>query len=141
MFIALLTGKVSITADARVKNINQDEDSTEIVMKKMKTLIELAASDGGLENLRKNQELKEVFLTFVNTCLVHFCSSMTLRYAAYNTVISDIFTESDEAFAMLLLENNAKDYNQMMIQKRKFKRSEANPKYTKDPNDKEKFKG
>ena len=48
LFIALLTGKVSITADARVKNINQDEDSTEIVMKKMKTLIELAASDGGL---------------------------------------------------------------------------------------------
>ena len=141
MFIALLTGKVSITADARVKNINQDEDSTEIVMKKMKTLIELAASNGGLENIRKNEEQKEVFLTFVNTCLVHFCSSMTLRYAAYNTVISDIFTESDEAFAMLLLENNAKDYNQMVIQKRKFKRSEANPKYTKDPNDKEKFKG
>ena len=73
MFIALLTGKVSITADARVKNINQDEDSTEIVMKKMKTLIELAASNGGLENIRKNEEQKEVFLTCVNTCLVHFC--------------------------------------------------------------------
>ena len=65
-----------ITADARVKNseenINHDKDSTETIITKMKALIELAASEGGLEIMRRNQELKEVFLTFVNTCLVHF---------------------------------------------------------------------
>tara|TARA_B100000768_G_C10967018_1_gene244145 strand:+ start:73 stop:522 length:450 start_codon:yes stop_codon:yes gene_type:complete len=66
---------------------------------------------------------------------------MKWRYHAYNSVISDIFTESDEAFAMLLLENNAKDYKQMVVLDRKLTRKEAMPKYTKDPNLTEKFKG
>ena len=101
----------------------------------------MAAKEGGLEKMRKCVEHKEVFLTFVNICLVHFCSSMKWRYHAYNSVISDIFTESDEAFAMLLLENNAKDYKQMVVLKRKLTRKEAMPKYTKDLNMNEKFKG
>ena len=66
---------------------------------------------------------------------------MNWRYNAYNTVISDIFIESDEAFAMLLLEKNVDDYKQLTELKRKLIRNETKPKYTKDPNVNEKFKG
>ena len=107
----------------------------------MKALIDLDADAEGFENKRKCPEHKEVFFTFVNICFVHFCSSMKWRYAAYNTLLSDIFTESDEAFAMLLLENNATDYKQMVLLDKKLTRKEARPKYTKDPNMTEKFKG
>jgi len=144
----LLTWKVGISAKARLKNNfrreeneNIEEDSKETVIEKTKALIELAAKEGGLEKMRRCVEHKEVFLTFVTICLVHSCSSMKWRYHAYNSVISDIFTESDEAFAMLLLENNAKDYKQMVVLKRKLTRKEAMPKYTKDSNMTEKFKG
>ena len=66
---------------------------------------------------------------------------MNWRYAAYNTVVSDIFTESDEAFSMMLLENNIDDYKQLIKLKGKLTRKESGPKYTKDPNVNEKFKG
>ena len=59
---------------------------------------------------------------------------MNWRYNAYNTVVSYIFTESDEAFAMMLLENNIDDYKQLIELKRKLTRKEVKPKYTKDPN-------
>ena len=42
---------------------------------------------------------------------------------------------------MLLLENNADDYKKLIKLKRKLIRIEATPKYTKDPNINEKFKG
>jgi len=145
LFIGLLKGKVDVTADARVggneENMNDNEERRHTVIAKMKALIELASNEEGLENMRRDAEQKEVFLTFVNTCLVHFCSSMTWRYAAYNTVISEIFTASDEAFAMLLLENNANDYKKMVVLNKKLSRKEAKPKYTKDPNNTDKFKG
>ena len=71
-------------------------------------LIELA---GNKENLKVCDVIsKIVFRTFVNICLVHFFSSMNWRYIAYNTVVSDIYTESDEALYILLLENNIDDY-------------------------------
>ena len=147
--VGLLNGKVGISADARLKCsfgkeenvIQDDENSKETVIAKMKALIDLAADAEGFENMRKCPEHKEVFFTFVNICLVHFCSSMKWRYAAYNTLLSDIFTESDEAFAMLLLENNATDYKQMVLLDKKLTRKEARPKYTKDPNMTKKFKG
>ena len=46
-------------------------------------------------------------------------------------VISDIFTVSDEALCILLLENNAADYAMMLKEKRIINRKEARPKYTK----------
>ena len=73
--------------------------------------------------------------------MIHFCSSINWRYKAYNTVLSDIFTESDGTFAMLLLENNSRDYKKLMEEKRKLTRKEAHPKYTKDVNENHKFKG
>ena len=79
-------------------------------------------------------EHKEVFATFINLCLVYFCLSMNWRFKAYNTVVSEIFTESDEAFAMLLFKIIVNDYVKMIEIQRKLSRKEAKPKYTKDPN-------
>ena len=42
---------------------------------------------------------------------------------------------------MLLLDNNADDYKQLIELKRKLIRKEARPKHTKDANVKEKSKG
>ena len=39
---------------------------------------------------------------------------MKWRFKAYTTSVSDILPESDEAFAMLLLENNVKDSKKMI---------------------------
>ena len=91
--------------------------------------------------MRCDVENKAVFSKFVNIYLVHFCSSMKWCYTAYNTVVSDIFTESDEAVCILLLENDVDDYTQLVDLKRKLMRKEVRPKYTKDANINEKFKG
>ena len=91
--------------------------------------------------MRCDVENKAVFSTFINICLVYFCSLMNWRYTTYNTVVSDIFTESDEALYMLLLENNVDDYKQLVDLKRKLTRKEARPKYTKDSNVNENSKG
>ena len=71
-------------------------------------------------------ENKAVFGTFVNIFLVHFYSSMNWRYIAYNTVVSDIFIESDKAFAMTLLKNNVDDNKQLIEFKRKLIKKEMN---------------
>ena len=119
---------------------NEDE-STYAVKGKTKAVIHLAANSAGFENLRTSIVHKEVFATFINLCLVHFCLSMNWRYKAYNTVVSDIFTESSEAFAILLLENNSRDYKKLVEKKRKLTTKEAHPKYTKDVNENHKFRG
>ena len=74
---------MGITANARLKNNfvkegnkNTEEDSKETVIAKTNALIELANIEGGLETMRRGAEHKEIFLIFVNICLVHFCSSM-----------------------------------------------------------------
>ena len=54
--------------------------------------------------------------------------------------MSDIFTESDETFAMMLLENNLDEYKPLIELKMKLTRKEAMPKYTKDPNTNDFFK-
>ena len=56
---------------------------------------------------------------------------MNWRYKACNSNISDIFTESDEALCILLVENNAEDYAKMYQEQRKIGRKEARPRYTK----------
>ena len=38
----------------------------------------------------------------------------------YSTLISDIFTDSDEALYIILLENNAGDYKKMPLRKKKI---------------------
>ena len=53
------------------------------------------------------------------------------RYNACNVVISEIFTASDEALCILLIENNAEDYAKMFQEQKKVSRKDARPKYTK----------
>ena len=110
-------------------------------LKKIKDLIELAGDSNKFENIRMSKDNQEVFGTFVNYCLVHLTTSVNWRYKAYNTCISDIFTETDEALAMLLLENNIDDFNKVISLNRKLIRNESRPKYMKVHCEKEKFRG
>ena len=63
----------------------------------------------------------ELFQTFVSYCLIHFTTSLNWQYKACSVVISEIFTVSDEALCILLLENNAADYAVMHKEQRKNK--------------------
>ena len=83
----------------------------------------------------------DLFRTFVSFCLIHFTTSINWRYKACNMAISDIFTESDEALCILLIENNADDYARMYCEKRKIGRKETKPRYTKVECSNKKFKG
>ena len=146
----MLTGKVVIDAESRLKlnyaklktdELGSEDDNSVDVKEDSEKLIELAENNKVFEDMWCDVENKAVFGTFVNICLVHFCSSINWRYTAYNTIVSDIFTESDEAFAMLLLENKVDDYKQLIELKRKLTRKEARQKYLKDPNVNENVKG
>ena len=108
-----------------------ENESIDEVKENMKKVIDLAVEGEGLENLRCNIEMLSIFQTFVSYCLIHFTTSMNWRYKACNSCISDIFTESDEALCILLIENNADDYAKMYREQRKIGRKEARPKYTK----------
>ena len=147
--ICSLADKVVIGAELRLKfnyvkektdELGAEDDNMTDMKEATKKIIELAGNSTDFEGMRRNVKNKAVFGTFVNIWLVHFCSSMNWRYSAYNTVVSDIITESDDDFAMLLLENNVDDYKQLIDFKTKFVRKEAWHKYTKDPNINEKFK-
>ena len=147
LLIVLLTGKVVIGAESRLKQnytkattdeLRSKEDSTINVKESTRKLIELAGNKTKFEGMQCDVKNRAVLSTFVNICLVHFCSSMNWRYTVYNTVVSNIFTESDEALCILLLENNEDDYKKMVDFKRKLTRKEARPKYTKAANVNEK---
>ena len=145
MFAALLTGEVKMSAERRITIWiyvpgNRNEDNIE-VKEKMQQLIDIAVEGEGLENLRCKMEMIDVFRTFVSYCLIHFTTSINWRYKACNTCISEIFTESDEALCILLIENNADDYAKMYHEQRKIGRKEARPKYTKVECMDKKFKG
>ena len=117
LLTGLLIGKVVIGAESWLKQnyvkektdeLRAEEDSTTTVKEATRKWIELAGNKTKFGGMWCDVENKVVFSTFFNTCLVHFCSSMNWWYTAYNTVVSDIFTESDKALCMLLLENNVK---------------------------------
>ena len=107
---------------------NNIENVSEVKSKMMK-LIKLA-KDGGLEKLRMKSENIDLLQTFVSYCLIHFTTSLYWRYNACNVVISEIFTASDEALCILLIENNAEDYAKMFQEQKKVSRKDARPKYT-----------
>ena len=76
----------------------------------MHSLVKMAADKEDLVNLRGETTNTDLFKTFVNYCLIHLTPSVQWRYHAYNTNISDIFTVSDEALCMLIIENHANDF-------------------------------
>ena len=119
---------------------NNIENSDDVKSKMMK-IINIAKDGNGLENLRKKSENIGLLQTFVSYCLIHFTTSINWRYNACNIVISEIFTESDEAMCILLIENHAEDYAKMHREQIKVSRKESRPKYTKVENSDKKFKG
>ena len=64
-------------------------------------------------------------------CLIPFTTSINWRYSVCSVVISDIFTESDEALCILLIENNAEDYDIMHRKQKEVSRQETKSKYNK----------
>ena len=130
--------------DNRTKEITQapidwaEKERTKI---KLNELVTLAATKDGLVNLRCEKNT-ETFTTFVNYCLIHLTSSITWRYQAYNTNISQLFTESDEALCILIIENNCEDLIRGFKQGTIVERKDAKPRYTKVDRLKDtKFKG
>ena len=104
-------------------------------------VVKIAAKGYGLQDIRTTYENMDLFQTFVNICLIHFTTSISWRYKACDSLISDIFTVTDEALCILLLENNADDYVRVYEEKKKIDRKEAKPKYTKVDNAQKKFQG
>ena len=134
-----MEGKEECTAEARLKAWMMRDDSSETtvempisnrVQERINKLISVGSSDEGFLSLRTNKDLYDEFETFVNFCLVHFVTSMDWRYNACNNVISDIFSVTDEALCILLLENNLVDYKKAAGEKRKISRKESQPIYT-----------
>ena len=145
-----MEGKVTVNGELRLKhgivekdNITStnDDSNSKSVQENISKLVTLAAGDTGLIHLTEDIGNLDLLQTFINYCLFHFCTSMNWRYKAYSTLISDIFTDSDEALCMLLIENNASDYVKVMNNKTKISRKFAQPKYTKMDNTSKKFKG
>lgn len=105
---------------------NNDEIETNMI-----NLVKKAAEKDGLINLRVETNNSDNFSTFVNYCLINLTSSVTWRYRAYNTIISDIFTVSDEALCILLIENLSYDFIQTHETKKEVNRKDSKPRYTK----------
>jgi hypothetical protein len=149
-FAALLQGKVHQSSTTRLqhhfgKNVASEEyieDSIEQVKAKAWKLVQLMDTDMiSFEKIRSHPD-DDYFETFVDYCLNVFVSSQTWRYKAYNTLISKIFTPSDEAMAMLLLENNARDLKRVHETGQTLPRKESFTKYTKpDKDSQERFQG
>ena len=119
----------------------QDDNVQTEIRDNMLKVVEIAKEGVALQNLRTNREHMTLFPTFVNLCLIHFTTSISWRYKACDSVISDIFTITDEALCILFLENNADDYIRVYKEERKINRKESRPKYTKVDNVQKKFKG
>ena len=103
-----------------------DDEEKVNVMK----LIDLVEKENDFCNIRLNGD-EGLFQTFVNVSLIHFTGALSWKWKSYNSVISEIFTTSDEALAMLMLENNIRDLRLIYNYQRKLLRKESKPKYTK----------
>jgi hypothetical protein len=105
-------------------------------------LVQLMNNDMKSFECMRSHPDEEYFEIFVDYCLNVFVSSQTWRYKAYNTPISKIFTPSDEAMAMLLLDNNARDLYMVHDRGQTLPRKESYTKYTKPEKDsQERFQG
>ena len=115
-----MTGQASISASLRLKrnkNVTEEdsEDSESYVedwRRRMFKLLSVVDTES-FGNIRINDD-KDLFQTFVEFCLIHFATCSSWKWKAYNNVLSNIFTASDEALAMLLLENNINDLKRLM---------------------------
>ena len=141
----MLKGQAKMSAEKRLTIMNSEGENEvtepETLKEDMKRLIDIAKAGEGLESIRKCSQNFRIFKTFVSCCLIHFTTSTNWRYKATSVVISDIFTESDEALCILLMENNADDFTKAYHEQRKIGRKEARPRYTKNESVDKTFKG
>ena len=76
---------------------------------KMKDFLSfIVNSPEDFKHLRRN-ECEEKYLLFLEICLFHFIPSSKWKKNGLNHKVSELFSISDEAMAMVLLENNASD--------------------------------
>ncbi|MCP4748034.1 MAG: hypothetical protein GY874_18140 [Desulfobacteraceae bacterium] len=125
------------TIDTNTSTINENDVGAGIEVgdnrESMLKLIKLAIGDGDEDhyrNLRTHEDPK-LFEVFVDFCLIHLLSCLNWRWQSYSDTVSNMFTSSDEALAMLLLENNAADLLLCFNSGAKVSRKQSKPKYTK----------
>jgi hypothetical protein len=125
------------TSDTSTSTISENDVSAGIEVgdnrESMLKLIKLAIGDGDddrYKNLRTHEDPK-LFEVFVGFCLIHLLACLNWRWQSYSDAVSNIFTSSDEALAMLLLENNEADLLSTFNNKAKVSRKQSKPKYTK----------
>ena len=143
--LVILTGSAEVSATSRLKKFQDtsDRDNQEDLIDWNQMLTKLMRIVGKEEfiDLRLNEDT-DLFRTFLEFCLIHFVSSTSWRWKAYNVPISEIFTPSDEAMAMLLLENSIEDLRLISRRKEKILRRQSRSKYTKvELGSPEKFQG
>ena len=84
MIVALLTGEVKMSAEKRLtifndvpnNDIEASNDEANEMKNKMKQLIDVAVKGEGLENIRCDLDMFDIFRTFVSCCLIHFTTSI-----------------------------------------------------------------
>ena len=129
-----MKGNAEVSATSRLKKFidtsREDNQDDLIDWKHMLTKLLRVVGKEEFIDLRVNEDT-DLFRTFLEFCLIHFVSSTSWRWKAYNVPISEIFTPSDEAMAMLLLENCIEDLRLMCRRKEKILRRQSRAKYTK----------
>ena len=76
-------------------------NKAELMIEQTRQLVEVVADKINVEAMGIHDNSYE-FITCVNSCLVHFTQLQTWRHKYYDTDISNIFTVTDEALAILL---------------------------------------
>ena len=132
--LVILTGSAEVSATSRLKKFldssGEDNQDHLIDWKHMLTKLLRIVGKEDFIDLRVNEDT-DLFRAFLEFCLIHFVSSTSWRWKAYNVPISEIFTPSDEAMAMLLLENCIEDLRLTCRRNEKILRRQSRAKYTK----------
>ena len=102
-----------------IKNQNGEAEDTEEEKKERKKfgrmILERAKEINGVDCLREEEAGKEddsyrFFRHFVEMCLVHMVTKSCWAQFKKTRKVSEIFTDADEALAILLVENNAEEW-------------------------------
>ena len=126
------------------RDIIYQDNRGQRLKEKVRKLVEWCINEGddGLLNLRDRDDH---FMTFVDVCLVHMTDSSSWSMVT-DKRISNVFSSSDEAIAMLVFENHVDDFFRIVSSTKKICRKESKPKYTKENKENERktkggFKG
>ena len=107
-----------------------EENTKEEKVDNTATLIKVASNIKEFENMNIDPTCIFFSVTFVNLCLVHFTKSRKIYYNVYNSSISEMFTVTNEALAMILLINHADGVNNTINLIHKLIRKTSKPRYT-----------